>query len=118
VDVLDLVGSPKRVDRRQGQDRWTYRFYERGENFDREVRFSGTTVVYKGLPIWPPISAEEQDRIFAEQNEVLARQVRQEEIQRSQLPTFTDFEDFIKGRNRVRLVAPETPVEPGTRVTR
>jgi outer membrane protein assembly factor BamE (lipoprotein component of BamABCDE complex) len=118
VDVIDLVGSPKRVDRRAGQDRWTYRFYEKGQTIEREVRFFGPKVVYSGVVIPPYVSASEQDQINERQNLAIESQMNAEKAQRAKLPKFTDFEEYIKGRNRVRWVAPEIPVEPGTKITK
>lgn len=76
-DVIEKVGGPTWVDRRQGQDRWTYILYQDGIRLERQITFLDGIVTYKGEPIPPFISAEEQDALNAEKNHILDNHFRE-----------------------------------------
>jgi hypothetical protein len=75
-DVIETIGGPSWKDRRQGFDRWTYIIYQDGIRLEKEIRFLDGIVAYKGEPIPPFISAEEQDAINAEKNLIADRMDR------------------------------------------
>lgn len=66
--VLEVMGGPTYRERIQGQDRWTYILYESDIRHEKVIYFLDGFLTYRGLPIPPIISAEEQDSINAEQN--------------------------------------------------
>ena len=68
ADVLEAVGGPSWKDRRQGMDRWTYIIYQDGVRLERQILFADGIVAYKGEPIPPFITAEEQDEINSQLN--------------------------------------------------
>lgn len=74
-DVLELVGSPNTTERDDGTDRWIYWLYEKDVpvRLTKEVHFKEGVVTYKGDPIPPIISAEQQDSINLRQDIELAR---------------------------------------------
>lgn len=67
-EVVDIMGSPRRSDRRFGEDRWTYVFSDQGQEHKKEVRFSDGKSIYVGDFVPPSISAEEQDRRNEKEN--------------------------------------------------
>jgi hypothetical protein len=67
-DVIETVGGPSWSDRRKGIDRWTYIIYQDGVRLERQVHFLDGIVTYKGEPVQPFITAEEQDQFNAEKN--------------------------------------------------
>lgn len=70
--VLQTLGGPTYRERIQGQDRWTYIIYESDIRHEKVIYFLDGFITYKGLPIPPVISAEEQDDINTEKNIQLA----------------------------------------------
>jgi outer membrane protein assembly factor BamE len=72
-DVLETIGGPSWQDRRKGFDRWTYIIYQDGVRLERQIYFLDGIVTYKGDPIQPFITAEEQDETNAEKNLALDR---------------------------------------------
>ncbi len=71
IDVLEKIGNPTFFDRKLGQDRWTYQIYEDNIKHEKVVYFLDGFVTYRGEPIPPFISAEEQDNINYEKNIIL-----------------------------------------------
>lgn len=68
-DVVQAAGSPTRTQRWQGKDRWIYVYYPDGKTQDvKEVHFTEGKVTYKGVPVTPEVSAEDQDRRNEESN--------------------------------------------------
>lgn len=67
TEVIALLGSPWTSRRWEEQDRWTYRFHEKKGNVVstvlQEILFKDGKVAYKGAPLAPKITAEEQDKI-------------------------------------------------------
>lgn len=82
-DVLELLGDPQRKRRIQGTDKWVYIFYDKAMRTEREIHFVEGNVTYRGEPVKPTVSAEEQDRIQAASNLELEKQheQRRQEIQ-------------------------------------
>lgn len=70
-DVMEAIGTPDRVDRFQGKDRWGYTIYENGIRYQREVHFYNGKVVYSGTPVKNKVSAEIEDKNFLNQEEEL-----------------------------------------------
>lgn len=68
TDVIEAVGNPTVAQRKSGQDRWIYRLYDKDILVEKWVIFQEGYVVYKGDPVPPLISAEEQDLINIKQN--------------------------------------------------
>ncbi len=50
TQVLDVAGNPKRTQRREGGDLWTYVYYVADQQFERDVRFEGGHVVNISMP--------------------------------------------------------------------
>lgn len=50
TQVLDVAGNPKRTQRREGGDQWTYVYYVADQQFERDVRFEGGHVVNISMP--------------------------------------------------------------------
>ena len=71
IDVLEKIGNPTFFDRKLGQDRWTYQMYEDNIRHEKVIYFLDGFVTYRGEPIPPFISAEEQDDINYEKNIIL-----------------------------------------------
>lgn len=108
-DVLDRVGSPHRRERLQGQDRWTYMYFENSEKNQKEILFSDGKATYVGNHQSPKISAEQQDQINEAQNAELEKKwaVQREEARKA-LPK---FENDVKGTDEIRYVPKFVPVE-------
>lgn len=49
--VIEIVGSPRRTDRRLSADIWTYRFYENEKPIEKMVIFKEGKVQYCGDPL-------------------------------------------------------------------
>ena len=76
TEVIAELGSPFTSRRWHGRDRWIYHFYKKDgdivKKITKELHFENGVVVYKGDPIKPKVSAEEQDEMNLQ--EVLADQ--------------------------------------------
>lgn len=60
--VLDLLGGPMRTRRVQGQDRWTYVYYENQNQHQTEFRFRhGQVVKIAKVPARPQLKEELRD---------------------------------------------------------
>lgn len=69
--VLEIAGNPDKTQRWNGKDRWTYKHLISDTNAEiKEVHFEEGRVVYVGSQVHPAISAEEQDRRNAAQNQI------------------------------------------------
>lgn len=55
--VLEIVGSPKRTYRSNGEDRWLYEYYQDGQKVARQVSFESGKVIKVSGPLnesqWP-----------------------------------------------------------------
>lgn len=108
-DVLDRVGSPHRRERWQGQDRWTYMYFENSEKNQKEILFSEGKATYVGDHQNSKISAEQQDQINEAQNVELEKKwAAQREESRKDL---LKYESDIKGSDEIRYVPKFVPVE-------
>ena len=67
-EVLEVMGSPRRAERHQGTDHWTYKIYKDNRQDQKEIQFQDGKSTYLGEIIKPKISAEEQDRRNEESN--------------------------------------------------
>lgn len=76
-DVIESVGGPSWKDRRKGFDRWTYIIYQDGVRLERQIHFLDGIVTYKGEPVQPFITAEEQDEFNSEKNLALEKMERE-----------------------------------------
>lgn len=66
--VVETLGSPTYVRRIKMRDKWIYEYMDKSGNVTvREVHFESGRAVYIGPPVPPAVSAEEQDRINAQQ---------------------------------------------------
>lgn len=110
ADVLDIMGSPQRTQRWHGMDRWTYIYYQNVARQEKEVHFADGRATYVGGKYEPPVSAEEQDRIFANENAEIEKTyaARREEFKRSGLPK---FQEEVDGSNEIRYVPQFEPVK-------
>lgn len=86
-EVLATMGGPQATQRFLGKDRWTYRFYDRGIYFQKEVQFFEGNVIYAGDIYQPEVSAFEQDIINTKVNEELDRILEQEYRTPASLPS-------------------------------
>jgi outer membrane protein assembly factor BamE (lipoprotein component of BamABCDE complex) len=78
--VLETAGGPSISDRKEGQDRWTYKLYDHPDGPTvREIYFLNGVATYIGPKPLPLVSAEQQDAW----NEVKNRQAEQHEQERS-----------------------------------
>lgn len=66
--VLEALGGPQSTKRRQGIDRWGYVLYQDGIKHLKQLDFYDGILIYKGDPVPPFISAEEQDRLNQKKN--------------------------------------------------
>lgn len=80
ADVLESLGSPRRIDRRQGQDRWTYEMIKEQNQELRELRFSEGRLTYLGPYQSPQVSADEIDRKNEASNLALEKQREEERV--------------------------------------
>ena len=85
--VLHILGSPDITRRWEDKDRWIYRDVH-------EVHFEKGSVVYKGDPPQPEVTAEEQDRSNAEENAQLEAKWEQQREDRRHL--YDEFEAEVK----------------------
>jgi outer membrane protein assembly factor BamE (lipoprotein component of BamABCDE complex) len=68
-EVIETAGGPNRSERYHDEDQWTYTDPSAPPDGKvREVHFVDGQAVYVGPPIKPKVSAEEQDRINAEED--------------------------------------------------
>lgn len=108
--VLAVMGSPQRTLRRAGQDRWSYLFYDEDNNrVQKEVRFENGVVIHVGEPIFPEVSAEQQDANHEAANK--AQDKLALENKKRSLSAPQDLEDEVKGYNEIRYVPVFTPVQ-------
>jgi outer membrane protein assembly factor BamE (lipoprotein component of BamABCDE complex) len=107
-DVLEIMGNPKYTRRYQGVDRWGYIFYEEGRRFERQVHFREGVVTYRGNRPQPKISAEDQDRINAQENATIAAQetqrVQDDFVRRKQISE--EYIEYSRG-NRNDATVPQ-----------
>jgi outer membrane protein assembly factor BamE (lipoprotein component of BamABCDE complex) len=47
-EVIEIMGSPRKVERRQSQDHWVYKFYQDQQWYEKEVRFKEGKAIYLG----------------------------------------------------------------------
>jgi outer membrane protein assembly factor BamE len=101
--VLEVMGGPTYHERIQGQDRWTYILYESDIRHEKVVYFLDGFLTYRGLPIPPIISAEEQDSINAEKNLKLSLkeqiEYQKEAKGRNSNPSTTQLKTNIESQN-------------------
>jgi outer membrane protein assembly factor BamE (lipoprotein component of BamABCDE complex) len=90
--VLESLGGPTYHERLQGQDRWTYIIYESDIRHEKVIYFLDGYLTYKGLPVPPIISAEEQDDINSEKNIQLA------------IKDQLDYETYLKNKSQISNV--------------
>ena len=98
-DVIETIGTPDRVDRHQGKDRWGYTIYENGIRYQREVHFYDGKVVYSGPPVKSKVAAEIEDKNFLNQEEELKQL---EKIQIESAPPKARNEDEYKSDVEIR----------------
>lgn len=85
-EVIAIMGSPRRTDRSNSKDRWTYIFYQGDQKYQKEVQFLEGKATYVGEVILPQISAEEQDRLNeASNNELQASWLAKKELLKNKL---------------------------------
>lgn len=89
TEVLDTMGNPQATQRFYGKDRWTYRFYDRGIHFQKEVHFFEGSVIYAGEVYQPEVSAFEQDVINAKINDDMDLVLEQEYRTPASVPAST-----------------------------
>lgn len=80
-EVLGIMGSPRRSERRLGQDRWTYVFYNQGQLHQKSVLFDENKASYVGDPIQPAVSAAEQDQKNEVENAALESKWAEQRIE-------------------------------------
>ena len=109
MDVLEVMGSPQRTQRWHGMDRWTYIYYEQKNRSEKEVHFDQGKAVYIGEKYQPPVSAKEQDEIYAEQNEQLEKEWADRREQAK--ANLSNYHQELDGENEVRFVPQYEPVK-------
>lgn len=106
-DVLELMGSPRDVQRFHGKDRWKYVFYEDKVRFSKEVHFLEGTVIYVG-EIWQPPteqSAAYVDQKNAEAEVYLQSQAEKQKQEYNSTQKFESYSSEIKGEdNKIRYL--------------
>jgi outer membrane protein assembly factor BamE len=108
-DVLKIMGSPNKSERWKGMDRWTYVLWNDNQDGRREVHFNEGRATYVGDMVKPEISAEEQDRLNAESNAALERQIAEQKKQNQS--EYKKYEDAANGNEEVRTVPSFIPVQ-------
>jgi hypothetical protein len=88
-DVVDIMGVPDATYRRDGNDRWIFRYFENNQNMTKEVHFNESKVIYSGDPVKPEVSADEQDKRNEQANADLEKQYAQKraEIRNHEMET-------------------------------
>jgi hypothetical protein len=76
-DVIDIMGVPDATYRRDGNDRWIFRYFENNQSVTKEVHFTESKVIYSGDPVKPEVSADEQDQRNEQANAELEKQYAQ-----------------------------------------
>ncbi len=108
--VLELMGSPQKTSRLKGQDRWTYVFYEKGSEYQKEMLFDAGKSTYVGDIQAVQVSADEQDKKNEESN--LAIFAHQQKIrEENRQVNFGDYESQVKGTDQIRYVPQFKPIE-------
>lgn len=108
-EVIGIMGSPRRSERWQGQDRWTYEFYHQDQPYSKEIRFSEGKSTYVGEIVKPAVSAEEQDLKNETENKALEAQWQQERAdKRAQSSKFMNNEEVS---TQIRYVPTFRPVQ-------
>lgn len=92
-EVLEIMGSPRRCERRQSQDRWTYVFYQNQMEHQKEIQFFEGRANYIGSLRMPEISAHQRDQSNEASNlEIEALWAKQRAESRSQTEKLTGAE--------------------------
>ena len=102
--VLELMGSPKDVQRFHGKDRWKYVFYEDEIRFTKEFHFFEGSVVYIG-DIWEPpyeLSAVVADKKKDELEISLQKQAQQDDAAFKQANSYEEYQSKTKSQEKVR----------------
>lgn len=111
-EVLGIMGSPQRTQRWHGMDRWTYIYFDDSDRNEKEVHFAEGRATYVGASYAPPVSAEQQDRIFETQNLEIEKQFAlQREEARKARQYFPAYEDDVRGTNEIRYVPSYEPLQ-------
>ncbi len=111
-DVLGIMGSPSWTLRWKGLDRWNYTFYHEDNLVQKELHFDSGKVAYKGDPILPLVSAEDQDRQNDEANkEVAAREKAEALLNRQQILQLDQNTQSEAANSEVRYVPRFVPLE-------
>jgi outer membrane protein assembly factor BamE (lipoprotein component of BamABCDE complex) len=109
ADVLGIMGSPKRTERRRGVDRWNYSFYQENQLYDKEVQFQNGSATYVGELTKPEISADDQDKMNADSNKAVEAQWAQQRIEnRAQSSKYFNSE---QADSQIRFVPQFQPVQ-------
>jgi outer membrane protein assembly factor BamE len=109
--VLEIIGGPRAVTRFHGKDRWFISFYHQGTLYEREVHFTDGKATYVGAPYEPPVdqSAAAVDKKNQETNDQIFKELTETRGQMGQAAQ--DYEDKVKGNDKVRYVPEFQPVQ-------
>lgn len=111
-DVLEIMGSPSWTLRWKGMDRWNYSFYQDESLIQKELHFNAGKVQYKGDPLVPLISAEDQDRINEDSNKEVAAREKDEALKnRQQILILDQNTQSEAAQGEIRYVPRFIPLE-------
>ena len=111
AQVLEIIGGPRAVTRFHGKDRWFISFYNKGTLYEREIHFTEGLATYVGAPYEPPPeqSAAYVDKKNQESNEQIFKELTESRSQLGQAAQ--EYEDRVKGNDKVRYVPDFKPVQ-------
>jgi len=110
-DVLEIMGSPDRMERFHGKDRWTYVFYDSHIRFEKEVQFFEGNAIYVG-DIWQPPA--EKSAVAADTRHEVEDKVTDQRIAKEKeenRAAYSKFEVETRGQEKVRYVPQFEPIQ-------
>ncbi len=110
-DVLETMGNPRRTQRFQGKDRWTYVFYDKQIRFEKEVQFFEGNAIYVGDTSEPAEnqSAFAVDKLNESKNKALDEQQTRDAIENRN--AYNIYEAKIKGTSSPQYVPVFKPLQ-------
>lgn len=111
ADVLEIMGSPDRMERFHGKDRWTYIFYDHHIRFEKEVQFFEGNATYVG-DIWQPPT--EQSAYVVDQKHEVENKATDERIAKEKAENraaYSKYEDEVRGQQKVLYVPQFEPIQ-------
>lgn len=108
-EVLNVMGSPVRSERKHGLDQWTFRFYHQDQLYLKQVNFTDGKASYIGEPLKSEVAAEEVDRANEANNRALEEEsMKKKQDHRTQSSKYLNNEDE---KTKIRYVPQFRPVE-------